>query len=80
MFVSTDLISISNVQSADENIIKIELITKETVADYLLYDMTGKLIEKGKIEGIKQFSGFAKGVYMLVVKTTNATDVKKIQF
>lgn len=78
---TTDLISVHNQQhSSATSVIEVELITKETIADYLLYDISGKLIEKGRIEGKKQFSGLPKGIYVLVVKTSDATDVKKLQF
>ena len=60
--------------------LEVELINKFKSADYFLYDISGKLVEKGHIDSKKQFSGFSKGVYVLVVKTLNATDIKKIQF
>ena len=46
--------------------LKVELINKIASAEYFLYDISGKLVEKGHIDNKKQFSGFLKGVYVLV--------------
>jgi hypothetical protein len=78
---TTDLITVRTLQlTAEAAIVEVALMEKEVVADYVLYDMAGKLIEKGQIAGMKRFSGFAKGVYVLVVKSSNSTDIRKIRF